>query len=132
MRKSCRVCNKDKKIEKFVKLSSSEDGHTNICKKCHREAQRRYRENNPDNYKSAKLKSKYGISLEQLNDMKEQQEHKCKICTEQLPLVVDHCHQSEQVRGLLCGGCNKALGFFLDKPMNLHNAIIYLVQNGRE
>lgn len=132
MKKSCNVCNKEKKLEKFVKLSSSDDGHAKICLKCHRQRQKTYRENSPERYKSAKLKHKYGITLEILNSMKFEQDHKCKICTRELPLVVDHCHQTEQVRGLLCGGCNKALGFFMDSPLHLHNAIIYLVQNGKE
>lgn len=132
MKKPCRVCNKNKKLEKFVKLSSSEDGHTNICKKCHREAQRRYRANNPDNYKSSKLKHKYGITLEELNQMKEEQKNTCYICpNDSEELVVDHCHSTEKVRGLLCPACNKALGFFRDSPDNLHNAIKYLVKHGK-
>lgn len=132
MKKSCNVCNKEKKLEKFVKLSTSDDGHAKICKKCHRIRQKNYREKNPDNYKSSKLKHKYGITLEDLNNMKEEQNHSCKICTKEGEMVVDHCHDSGEVRGLLCSGCNKALGFFVDSPINLHNAIIYLVQNGKQ
>jgi len=132
LKKECRVCEKSKVIIKFVKLSSSEDGHTNICKKCHRQAQQKYRANNPDSYKSAKLKSKYGISLIELNNMKEKQGNSCLICTKPtIELVVDHCHQEKHIRGLLCPSCNKGLGFFKDSTNSLHNAIIYLVKNGR-
>lgn len=128
--KKCRSCDKEKKLSKFVKLSSSDDGHTNICLKCHRKAQQRYRKANPDKYKSIKLKSKYGITLEEVNQMKEKQKNKCGICkTEDNDLHIDHCHDKGHVRGLLCHKCNKALGFFMDDTDNLHKAIVYLVRN---
>ena len=131
MKKSCNVCDKNKKLEKFVKLSSSEDGHAKICKKCHRNRQLKYRQNNPDNYKSAKLKHKYGITLEELNQMKEEQEHKCKICKKNKgsELVVDHHHASNTVRALICGHCNKILGFCKENTDILHNSIKYLIEH---
>lgn len=131
-KKECRVCNKSKKLEKFVKLSKSEDGYTNICKKCHRESQQRYRSNNPDKYKSINLKSKYGITLEELEEMKEKQNGECLICQEKEELCIDHCHDDiVGIRGLICPSCNKGLGFFKDEPDRLHSAIKYLVRNGR-
>ena len=36
--------------------------------------------------------------------------------------VIDHCHETGKIRGLLCDGCNQALGHLkddLDKAMNL-------------
>lgn len=41
-------------------------------------------------------------------------------------LEVDHCHQTNQVRGLLCGPCNRALGLLKDNIGNLERAIAYL------
>lgn len=41
-------------------------------------------------------------------------------------LVVDHCHDTGIVRGLLCHNCNRALGLFKDKIEVLKNAIKYL------
>lgn len=43
-----------------------------------------------------------------------------------LKLVVDHCHSSGEVRGLLCHNCNRALGLFKDSRENLLNAVEYL------
>lgn len=55
------------------------------------------------------------------------QSGKCLICNE-IPkrLVVDHCHTSGKVRGLLCDHCNTGLGRFKDSPELLMAAIRYL------
>ena len=59
----------------------------------------------------------------------------CDICNEHhttikdrtgKSLAVDHCHTTGEVRGLLCFGCNTALGRFKDDPTLLKNAIKYL------
>lgn len=42
-------------------------------------------------------------------------------------LHLDHCHDSEQVRGLLCHGCNCGLGHFRDDVTRMARAIQYLV-----
>lgn len=43
-----------------------------------------------------------------------------------MKLVVDHCHSSGVVRGLLCHNCNRALGLLKDSTRNLESAIRYL------
>lgn len=64
------------------------------------------------------------------------QNNKCAICGSEVSFmgrtnnshgaVVDHCHSSEEVRGILCGNCNIALGLFKDNVETLSNAINYL------
>jgi recombination endonuclease VII len=44
-------------------------------------------------------------------------------------LVVDHCHRPRRVRGLLCVGCNAAIGHFRDDKAALLVAIAYLSQD---
>ena len=50
----------------------------------------------------------------------------CCICGEKQELVIDHDHRTGKVRGLLCGSCNKGLGFFKDNKKYLNSAIKYL------
>ncbi|MAE81456.1 MAG: hypothetical protein CMB80_01880 [Flammeovirgaceae bacterium] len=76
-----------------------------------------YRKKHPDRTKRTNLKVKYGISLEEYNDMKERQQGKCAICGKhedslKKSLCVDHCHSTGVIRGLLCDTCNKFLGFY--------------------
>jgi hypothetical protein len=51
----------------------------------------------------------------------------CVICGAAENLVVDHCHSTGQVRGLLCQRCNMGLGHFRDDPDLLEFARIYLL-----
>ena len=79
------------------------------------------------------LKNTYGITTDDYNDMFIEQGGSCAICgTHQGELKkrlhVDHCHDTGKVRGLLCDGCNIALGRFKDNLDILHNAIKYLEQ----
>src|SRR6266576_5353448 len=53
----------------------------------------------------------YGITLQDYNDLYEQQKGKCKLCKiKKSRLEVDHNHLTKKVRGLLCGRCNTKLG----------------------
>lgn len=72
-------------------------------------------------YMSTSLKSRYGITLDDYNDMFDKQKGKCDICkTHQMKLnrklCVDHCHTTGKVRGLLCNRCNSMLGG-LESPL---------------
>ncbi len=56
----------------------------------------------------------------------------CAICLEPpttKPLCVDHCHATGLVRGLLCSGCNTAIGMMKENPKALGMAIVYIVKN---
>lgn len=41
-------------------------------------------------------------------------------------LHLDHCHERNEIRGMLCGGCNLGLGHFKDDAQKLRMAIGYL------
>ncbi len=43
--------------------------------------------------------------------------------------VVDHCHKSGKVRGVLCNGCNIGLGAFEENPDRLRAALEYLAKH---
>lgn len=79
----------------------------------------------------------YGITGEQYHEMLVSQSGVCAICgNEQVGghrlLCVDHCHNSGQVRGLLCVSCNTGLGQFKDNPEFLKSAIRYLKEHKRK
>lgn len=77
--------------------------------------------------------SKYGVTPERYAEMFTLQDGVCAICGEPPPegqnLHVDHCHASNQVRKLLCAGCNNGLGRFRDSPGLLRAAAIYLEEH---
>lgn len=85
--------------------------------------------------RNAHYKYKYGITLEQYNDLLTKQEHRCAICGDgqwdhKRSFSVDHDHKTGQVRGLLCLLCNTALGKFKDSQEILDKAKLYLLQYG--
>ena len=74
------------------------------------------------------LKKKYGITMSQYDEMLERQSGKCAICERPPPsntrLAVDHNHQSGEIRGLLCGRCNRFVGQL--ETINGQAAVRYL------
>lgn len=76
------------------------------------------------------LKSRYSIDLNEYVAMDERQGGRCAIC-DGLPkkLVVDHDHEANRTRGLLCIKCNAGLGQFNDNLVILQRAVDYLVKH---
>lgn len=70
--------------------------------------------------------SKYGIDIVSYDELLDSQNGKCGICQEVEPTCVDHNHVTGEVRGLLCGHCNKAIGFLKDNPIIAELALKYL------
>jgi Autographiviridae endonuclease VII len=88
------------------------------------------RAQDPVSRRKHRLRSNYGISLEEYVAMLERQGGVCAICKKKpdkgKPLCVDHCHVTGMVRGLLCHKCNSVLAFGNDDPDILRAAIAYL------
>ena len=72
----------------------------------------------------------YGVDAATIMGMWEGQGRRCAICRSKLGLkfVVDHCHKTGCVRGLLCSNCNTGLGLFGDSLERLHAALNYLMR----
>lgn len=90
------------------------------------DARRRYQ-------RSAKLRHKYGIGIEEFEAMLEAQGGACAVCgshPDGRDLCVDHDHVTGQVRGLLCDLCNRMLGQAGDNPDLLDRGAAYLRQHG--
>lgn len=91
----------------------------------------KWRKANPEKrkqqVKAFHLKKLYGLTVAGYTELVERQEGKCKICkTAEGTLVVDHCHGTGKIRGLLCGLCNRLLGHAKDNPEILIKAATYL------
>lgn len=78
--------------------------------------------------KDRTLLRRYGISLAVYESMVEQRNGRCEICTRRPKdaLVVDHDHETDGVRGLLCRQCNAMLGLACENPQTFLAAIRYL------
>src|SRR5665213_2340699 len=76
--------------------------------------------------------STYGLAPGQWNEMLIAQSGRCDICNKPMKSPqVDHDHDNEKVRGLLCVDCNTGLGGFRDSRAVLLEAIEYLARHGR-
>jgi Recombination endonuclease VII len=101
--------------------------YNGMCVECKREADR------SSNLKAGKrywTKKNYGLSMDQVVQMKEAQDHKCAVCGDvfgnEYKTQIDHCHVTKKVRGLLCINCNWLLGKSRDNPDLLRRAADYL------
>lgn len=97
--------------------------------------QKQWAEENREKRRNYLRLKNYGITPERFKEMVEEQEGLCAICGgpprmtnggKEDTLHIDHCHDSMDVRGLLCGPCNVGLGSFQDNPEVLKRAIEYL------
>lgn len=88
--------------------------------------------NTPERQRAYSLRRKYGVSVQQFEEMLEQQGGGCAICgggqDDKRQMHVDHDHVTGAVRGILCTYCNPGLGYFRDSPELLLRAIYYLAE----
>lgn len=76
------------------------------------------------------LQSRYGLSDMKYAQMLREQNERCAICgrtEENRNLAIDHDHTTGEIRGLLCGQCNRGLGLFGDSINLLECALHYLL-----
>lgn len=84
----------------------------------------------------AKLKNRYGLTIEQYDQMFNFQNGLCAICGKPETqknqsgairrLAVDHCHKTGKIRKLLCYNCNIVIGHSKESIETLANSIKYL------
>jgi hypothetical protein len=118
--KICSCCKKQKPLECFH--NSAKGDKLSRCRDCVSESFLRYR---------------YKILVKDFWNLYENQKGACAICGTKFNLqigstwrsktvVVDHCHKTGKVRGILCSLCNIGLGNFKDSAGLMKNAIQYL------
>lgn len=92
---------------------------------------------NPSMERERNFKRKYGITIEEYNKLLEKQNYVCEICKNKetsvdgkngskRKLAVDHCHNSNKIRGLLCWRCNSMIGRLNEDVTLLKKMIVYL------
>ena len=119
----CGTCGQQKNLTDFHKRKG--DLLSFRCRQCTAEAL---------------IRSRYGLQPDDFDAMLKKQGGLCAICKTALrvrkgtvcrdkTVVVDHCHSTGKVRGILCSLCNTGLGSFIDSEDRLAAAINYLRQS---
>lgn len=130
-KRTCHVCNERKPLVDFGRTKEGKFGRAYRCKPCRVKLETarlknprkgKYATNIPRGFK--RYADPYGLTLEDKRQILESQMGVCanRGCGKPLSLdyknkkmgekaVVDHCHATGVIRGLLCHGCNVALGF---------------------
>lgn len=147
----CRVCKEDRPQALFQRKTPA-GGRQRLCYDCDETARHlrprktasevalKHRRKHPEKYtkeatRDRFLKHKYNITQLEYDAVLAAQGGGCAICGAatpggKRPFHVDHCHTNNQVRGILCHGCNIGLGGFKDNPRSLKRAILYLRNDG--
>lgn len=122
---------KAQRIASVAKWENADPEHAKKVKKAARAAWQkanatRVKEINRRSY----VKRTYGITLDEYNAMIAAQNGRCAICETTHPgkggWHLDHCHQTNAIRKILCVNCNRGLGCFKDNITALSRAVIYL------
>jgi len=128
--KTCTKCNTLKTLNDFYPRNNRPDGKESECKDCSNLRKKQYRLNNKEVIRAQNKKRNPGWDIDRYNQYLELQNNTCAICGTDTPGLsdwsADHCHTTNQPRGLLCVRCNAGLGYFKDNPEYLQSAIDYL------
>lgn len=107
-------------------LRTAKDGHQAYCRDCTQAHNRKYRKEQPAKIQTLDRYRKYGLTVQAYDELLLQANGKCMACDRPAKLVVDHDHATNAVRGLLCTGCNLALGHVGDNIERLMSLVAYL------
>lgn len=110
--KRCHHCKTTKPMDAFYLEARQRDGRSIWCRDC---ADDRH------------LQRDYGITLAEKQRIVEAQRGVCAIrhCGNRVDIrgktggCLDHCHVSGQLRAILCGKCNTALGLLAENPARI-------------
>ena len=154
--KKCLKCLKELSVDEFHKDKSKKTGLREQCKSCRCKFDSGILEKDciacnesfiiKNTFSKAqkycsidcqKVHIKYGICQYKHEDLLISSNYKCTICGKKetnidsrtkkpYELSIDHCHKTNEVRGVLCSKCNTGLGMFNDNIDMMKKAIKYL------
>ena len=129
--KTCTKCKATKPRDEFPASGRNSDGLYSNCKDCHNAAVKITDAKNPARRQARWRKWLYDLTQERYAELLEQQAGACAVCWV-VPdglLHVDHNHETGEVRGLLCGKCNRALGLMQENEAIVRCAADYLEEH---
>jgi hypothetical protein len=98
-----------------------------------KDKKKEYEKQNKKRKKENYFLRKYNLTLEQYQQMLQDQHNKCCICGIEFDdsrmrtrPCVDHCHKTKKVRSILCSNCNSAIGLLREDTFILKRTIKYL------
>lgn len=117
----CSRCHLQKSLDEFYEKKSGTGTHYSQCKPCVK-----------DQVLESHRRREYGLDTNAWESLFNSQGRVCAICGTDDPQGVwhtDHCHITDETRGILCKHCNLGLGYFRDDESSLRSALQYLQQH---
>ena len=114
----CKACN----VKRAMKWSTENRERKNAGQRV------RHALKPPEWRRNKHYRAQYGVSYDDVRSLLEKQDFRCAICVKEIDektAVVDHCHNSEIVRGVLCNLCNISLAP-IEREGFLDTALAYL------
>ena len=125
--KKCPKCREEKAGHEFTTSTFTKCGLQSWCKECNRIMERARHESRKSYNRDDLLRSEYGVSLDEYNEILTEQNGVCWICQKATTkMCLDHCHETGEIRGILCNKCNIGLGHFQDDIALLERALEYM------
>lgn len=130
--KQCTHCKEIKELSEFSRRKNRNNNPHSWCKACNAWQSREWTKKNPElnRIKTAKHRRKYryGITQDEYENMVVKQNGLCYICGDEPKrgLFVDHNHETDKVRNLLCDLCNKGLGLLRERVDIMERMILYV------
>lgn len=127
-----RAAKNAKQRERYANLSSEKK--TAYCKKVKdytNALSTKRKQKIKDDARNNMLLREYGITQKDFLAMLESQDFKCVLCGGDIAdggqkTHIDHCHETNIVRGVLCSNCNQGLGLLKDDPTLFKRSKEYL------
>lgn len=94
------------------------------------ERSKKWQRENSERVRDKVMQRKYGIGLPEFEQLLDYQGGCCAVCGSTEKLVVDHCHGTGAIRGILCDRCNVGIGCLNDDAHRLIAAANYLSEGG--
>ena len=144
--KQCSACKKELPFSDFYPDKRMKLGLQSQCKKCAREWHRdrpeyirtknaAWKGKNPRYMRDWQRKKKFGLTKEQVDQIRNSQNGLCAGCLTSLADAkecLDHDHLTGRIRGLLCNDCNLVLGRAKDSTETLLRLVNYLTRKEAE